>query len=323
MKKTATAPSNIAFVKYWGKKNDALRLPSNGSISMNLSSLFTKTTVNFLNTLKSDDVTVDGVKDTSGRASAHLDRIRKLAGISSYAKVVSINSFPASTGLSSSASGFAALTVAAAAAAGLNLQERELSILARQGSGSACRSIPSGFVEWFDGDTSESSYSASLAPPSYWDIADVVAIVSNEKKEVATTEGQTRTGSSIFFPTRLQHMKEKINRCKVLLEQKNIEEFGLFIEEEALEMHAVMLTSRPPLMYWLPTTVQLMREVKRWRSEGLMVYFTINTGQDVHLICRQKDSQKVAEKLKSIKEVKRVIANTPGEGARLTEDHLF
>lgn len=323
MKKTAIAPSNIAFVKYWGKKDDILRLPSNGSISMNLSGLLTTTTVEFSAVLGSDEVTIDGVRETSGRVGDHLDRIRKLAGIATRAKVVSRNTFPSSTGLSASASGFAALSVAAAAAAGLNLHEKELSILARQGSGSACRSIPSGFVEWLDGDTSESSYSVSLAPPSFWDIADVVAIVSSEKKEVATTQGQQRTGSSIFFPVRLQHMREKIARCKTLLSTKNFEEFGSFIEEEALEMHAVMLTSRPPLMYWLPTTVQLMREVKKWRNEGLMVYFTINTGQDVHLICRQADSQKVAEKLQTMKEVKRVIINTPGEGARLTQQHLF
>lgn len=323
MKKTAEAPSNIAFIKYWGKKDDVLRLPCNGSISMNLSGLLTKTTVEFVPDLKEDDVMVDGIKETSGRISRHLDRVRVRSGISSFAKVVSVNSFPVATGLSSSASGFAALTVAAAAAAGLTLSEKELSILARQGSGSACRSIPGGFTEWLDGETSDASYAVSLESPSYWDIADVVAVVSNVKKEVTTTEGQTRVGTSPFFQTRLAHMKEKIERCKKLIKAKKFHEFGELIEGEALELHAIMLTSNPPLMYWLPTTVMLMKEVRRWRGEGLPVYFTVNTGQDVHIICQKKDMDEVAERLGTIPEVKKIIKNIPSDGARLIEEHLF
>ena len=152
MKATAVAPSNIAFIKYWGKKDGGLRLPENGSISMNLSNLLTTTTVEFSSALKDDDFELEGIRyandsEKSLRVIKHLDRIRKLGGIDSYAKVVSSNNFPSGTGLSSSASGLAALTVAAAAAASLALSEKELSILARKGSGSACRSIPDGFVE--------------------------------------------------------------------------------------------------------------------------------------------------------------------------------
>src|SRR3989344_2439626 len=175
MKSTAIAPSNIAFTKYWGRKDEKLRLPMNGSISMCLSNLLTTTTVEFSEKLKADDIIINGERREKEalKVSKHLDRIRKLAGISTYAKVVSQNSFPTATGLSSSASGFAALTVAGAKAAGLNLSEKELSILARQGSGSACRSIPDGFVEWIDGDTSETSYAISLYPPEHWHIVDV------------------------------------------------------------------------------------------------------------------------------------------------------
>ena len=210
LKATAVASSNIAFIKYWGRKDEALRIPENGSISMNLSNLLTTTTVEFNPKFKEDIITINDHKEENdeSRVIKHLDRVRKLAKISYpsatlMAKVVSKNNFPTATGLSSSASGFAALTLAAAKAAGLNLSEKELSILARQGSGSSCRSIPDGFVEWLDGDTNETSYAVSLCPQNYWDIADVVAIVSRDKKEVSTTEGQKLVNSSPFFPVRL------------------------------------------------------------------------------------------------------------------------
>src|SRR3982074_336513 len=143
MKATALAPSNIAFIKYWGKKDEDLRLPENGSISMNLSNLLTTTTVEFDPNYKDDEIFINDDLDylmARKRVIAHLDRIRSKAKIKDKAKVVSKNNFPSGTGLSSSASGFAALTVAAASAAGLKLSEKELSVLARLGSGSACRS---------------------------------------------------------------------------------------------------------------------------------------------------------------------------------------
>ena len=137
MKATAIAPSNIAFIKYWGKKDDELRIPANGSISMNLSGLYTTTTVEFATKYKSDSVIIDGknLKYEAKRVVVQLDRVRNIANLILRAKVVSKNNFPNSTGLSSSASGMAALTVAASNAAGLKLPEKDLSILARLGSG--------------------------------------------------------------------------------------------------------------------------------------------------------------------------------------------
>src|SRR3989339_299984 len=157
MKATAVAPTNIAFIKYWGKKDEELRLPANGSISMNLSDLTTTTTVEFSQQYVEDSVIInDGIDESqSTRVIKHLDLIRKKADLKLKAKVVSVNNFPDGTGLSSSASGFAALTLAATKATGLNLDEKELSILARQGSGSACRSISDGFVEWNKGTSSQ------------------------------------------------------------------------------------------------------------------------------------------------------------------------
>lgn len=325
MKATAVAPSNIAFIKYWGKKDEILRLPENGSISMNLSNLTTATTVEFNKSFKEDEIIINNQKEeiAESRTIKHLDRIRKIANINYKAKVVTNNNFPTGTGLSSSASGFAALTVAGAKAAGLNLSKKELSILARQGSGSACRSIPDGFVKWLDGNTSETSYAISLFSENYWDIVDVVAVVSKNKKEVSTTEGQKLAGSSPFFPIRLERIKEKIKLIRKYMMNKDFIKFGELVEAEALELHAIMLTSTPSLIYLLPGSLRIMHLIKKWRQEGLQVYFTVNTGQDIHLICQKKDAEEVSKRALLVSEVKKTIINYPSQGAHLINQHLF
>lgn len=326
MKTTAIGPSDIAFTKYWGRKDEILRLPENGSIAMTLSNLLTTTTVEFAPKYKKDQITINGGGVEAGeteRVIKHLDRIRKMANIDLRAKVVSENNFPIGTGLSSSASGFAALTLAASKAAGLNLSEKELSILSRQASGSSCRPIVSGFVEWLDGDTSDTSYSKQIFPKDWWDIADVVAVVSKEKKEVPTSAGHAKAQSSPFLKLRLSKMKEKNKLVKRLIKERNFTELGELIEQEALELHTIMLTQYPPLIYWTPETLTIMKLVSHWRTEDIPVYFTINTGQNIHLICQQKDVKKVQGKLKELNFVKNIIVNTPGEGARLSATHLF
>ena len=143
------------------------------------------------------------------------------------------------------------------------------------------------------------------------------------KKSISSSDGQKIIETSPFMPTRLSLINEKIVLCKRYIKEKNFQLFGELIESEALELHAIMLTSRPSLIYWLPMTIILMKEVQRWRKEGLSVYFTINTGQDVHFICKKKDEETVIQKLKKIPQIKKIISNNPGRGAWLTEEHLF
>ncbi|KKQ01564.1 MAG: Diphosphomevalonate decarboxylase [Candidatus Roizmanbacteria bacterium GW2011_GWA2_36_23] len=325
MKVTAIAPSNIAFIKYWGKKDESLRLPENASISMNLSNLYTTTTVEFDDKYDSDMVEIDGEskKGEGDRVIRHLDKVRNLSGLKFKAKVISKNNFTKGTGSSSSASGFAALSLAASRAAGLTLTEKELSILARQGSGSACRSIPDGFVEWLDGDTSETSYAVSLFPHNYWNILDVVVVVGDEKKDISSTFGQVIAATSPFFPVRLRNINDKIMLIKQLMQKKYFNKFGELLENEALELHAIMLTSSPSLIYWLPGTITIMKYVKKIRNEGLPVYFTVNTGQDIHLIIEEKNRDVLLNKLKRLDVVQKTIVNKPAGGANLIQKHLF
>lgn len=325
MKATARAHSNIAFIKYWGRKDEILRLPSNGSISMNLSDLYTTTTVEFMPSLKQDDVTVNKIKNEkiNSRVSAHLDRIRLVAQKDIYAKVVSQNSFAASAGMASSASGFAALTVAGLAAIGIDLSEKEISILARQGSGSACRSIPSGYVEWLDGATTEESYAYKLFDPTYWDICDIVAVISKEQKDVSTSVGQQAAATSIFFQSRLKNIYEKLKKCKELLSNKNFDEFGKLIEMEALELHTIMLTSWPSLIYLEPGSLIVIKEIKNLRNEGIPVYFTIDAGPNIHVICQHKNVDIVQKRINTIPGVIETIVNQTSKGTYLLEEHLF
>ncbi|MEI8230252.1 MAG: diphosphomevalonate decarboxylase [Candidatus Peregrinibacteria bacterium] len=323
MKATAIASPNIAFIKYMGRKDEVLRLPENGSISMNVSNLLTTTTVEFAEHYAKDEVLLDGETEEGegSRVVKHLDRIRKLAGIQAFAKVVSKNTFPTGTGLSSSSSGFAALTVAGSAAAGLQLHERELSILARQGSGSACRSIPDGFVEWVDGATSEESYAKTIFPADHWDLADVVAIASTERKAISSSIAHSTVADGPYYRSRIARMPGKIVRCKELLETKDFRAFGELIEEEALDLHVIFMSAG--IIYLTPQSLEIIKRVPFWRSQGLSVYFTLNTGQDVHLICERADAESVVAELKKLSVVREVIVSGPGRGARKIEEHLF
>lgn len=324
MKATAIAPSNLAFIKYWGKKDEKLRIPLNSSISMNLSGLTTTTTVEFSEKPKADEFILDGKKEADiKRVSQHLDRVRKLAKINLKAKVVSQNNFPSGTGLSSSASGFAALTLAASTALGLSLSGKELSTFARLGSGSAARSIPAGFVIWEKGDSHQSSYSYSLYPPQWWEIADVVVVISRQKKEISTSEGQEVALSSPFLATRLLNIDKKIEMCKTFIKTKDFTHLGQLVENEALELHAVMLTCTPALIYLSPQTLQMIQWVKIARKEGLEIYFSLNTGQDVHLLVEGKNVVTLQEKLKDLDIVQKSIVNFPSTGARIINKHLF
>lgn len=322
LKATAVACANIAFVKYWGKRDAELNLPANSSLSMNLDRLTTITTVEFSPDYDDDLVILDGREErgeTRQRIVAHLDRVRAMARLRARARVISKNSFPSGAGLASSASGFAALSLAASRAAGLELSQRELSILARFGSGSACRSIPGGFSEWTAGSSSEESLAEQIAPPEHWDLRDVIALVSRAKKPVGSTEGHSLAPSSPFFQARLASLADRLTKAKAALLEKDLATLGPLIEEDAISMHVVMMTSRPPIYYWLPSSIQLIHEVQNWRAEGLEVYFTLDAGPNVHLICQAADQAEVERRLRDIEEVLEVIVSGPGPAARVIE----
>lgn len=325
-KATAVSCSNIAMIKYWGNRDASLRLPCNGSLSMNLSAATTTTTVLFDDQFSDDQVEIGGEEQSGparARVVAHLDRVRSLAGISTRARVASRNSFPMGTGIASSASAFAALSLAATAAAGLNLNECELSALARLGSGSAARSVPGGFVEWVAGESHETSYAYSIAPPEHWDLRDVIAVVSHAPKPVGSTDGHAAAQSSPYFATRLSLIPERLARARRAVLERDLATLGPLMEEEAICLHVIALTSRPPIFYWTPATLELMLAVQAWRTEGLPVYFTLDAGPNVHLICEAANAAAVEARVRAMASVSDVLVNAPGGPARLSGEHLF
>jgi diphosphomevalonate decarboxylase len=326
MKSTAIANSNIAFIKYWGNRNARYRIPLNDSISMNLDGALTTTTVEFDPSLTLDEIAVGGKpanEATYARVSAHLDRVRVLAKIDTKARVQSQNNFPTGTGMASSASAFAALSLAATSAAGLEISERELSILARQASGSASRSIPGGFVEWVAGASSADSYAISIAPPDHWDLRDVIAIVSVEEKKVGSTDGHGAAPTSHFLAERISALPARFHRIRHAVLAKDMSLLGPALEEDAIELHLIAMTSVPPIYYWSPGMVHVIQAMQQWRADGVAVYFTLDAGPNVHLICESKDAGQVAELARSITAVQQVIVNAPGGPARLIDEHLF
>lgn len=329
LRATARAGSNIAFIKYWGVADPALNLPLSNSISMTLADAHTTTSVAWdtNHNLFADEVMIDGVLLDPRRAeriTRHLERIRTLGNVTYRARVASQNNFPMASGIASSASGFAALTVAACAALGLDLNPAQLSALARRGSGSASRSLFGGYVEWEKGRDDATSVAHQLQPPDHWELVDIVAIVSAAEKSVSSESGHLLAVSSLFNMARIDQIEGQLMEVRSAIATRDVERLGAAIERDALAMHAVMMTSTPSLLYWQPGTLEVLQAVRAWRAaEKLPVYFTIDAGPNVHLICEGAHRTAVAERLRGLKQVQQVLVSKPGPGPRLLDTHLF
>lgn len=323
-KSTFRASSDVALIKYWGKRDPILRLPENGSISMILQGLETTTTVEFQTDISQDIVTIQGSSNPieTARVIQHLERIRKRFRIAAYARIQSTNNFPKGTGLSSSGSGFAALTYAIMDALCIDISEKDLSILARLASGTACRCVCGGFVEWKGGSSSDTSYSETIFPADYWDLRDVVVIVNEGMKNVSSTQGHKSARTSPFFPIRQKHINAKLEAVKRCLKNRDFSCLGEIVEAEALEFHSVLLTSQPPLIAWHPGTIEIMQYVQELRQQNIEAYFTINTGFNIHVLTLPLYEKEVRERLINLPSTKKIIMAKVGEKPWKAQ-HLF
>ncbi len=317
---SAVASPNIALIKYWGDCDSSLHIPANGSISMNLAGLYSHTSVSFIPSLIEDQFFLDG-KPTSGmmlvRVSNMLNRVRTLAGISTFARVESQNNFPSSVGIASSASGFAALALAASRSAGIELDEISLSRLARTGSGSACRSIPGGFVEWLAGTDDASSFAYSFASPVHWDLADCIVIIGRDRKAISSSEGHTLARTSLLQDIRISDTPRRLDLCRSAILNCDFEKLAEVVELDSNLMHAVMMTSAPPLYYWQAATMTVMQSVQSWRKAGLSACFSVDAGPNVHVLCPGEDVLQIATRLGELPGVLEVLIAHPGGPAML------
>jgi diphosphomevalonate decarboxylase len=323
LRATAIAHPNIALIKYWGNRDDRLRLPANGSISINLDGLVTTTSVQMDAQLPSDVVNLQGKAAdavTLARVSDHLNVIRSRFEDTRHARVESENNFPMGAGIASSASGFAALTMAAVSALGKEISEREMTILARRGSGSASRSIPTGYAEWQAADYDEESYAWSIAEAEHWALVDCVAVISTEHKRVSSADGNRLANTSPYQTARVADAPDRLARCRAAIRDCDFESLATVIEADTRMMHAVMMTSQPPIFYWNAQTMMLIQEIPEWRKAGLAVAYTVDAGPNVHCICLPEAEAEVRLRLTNIPGVQQGLVARAGSGARLVNE---
>ncbi|APF20589.1 diphosphomevalonate decarboxylase [Caldithrix abyssi] len=325
MRAKARAHSNIALIKYWGKRDERLNLPAVGSISLTLSALWTETEIEFSPQFQTDQLILNdktASPEETGRTSRFLDVLRKLAGINHKAVIQSHNNFPTAAGLASSASGFAALTLAAARALHLSLSRKELSVLARQGSGSAARSIPGGFVEMHAGQSADGSdaFAEPIAPPAHWDIRLLIGITSGAAKKIGSTAGMNLSKTtSPYYQAWIDAQHADLTAMRQAILDRDFERLGELSEYSCLKMHALALSSNPGILYWNGVTVEAMHAVRDLRRRGTPAYFTIDAGPQIKVLCLPEDENEVREMLESIPGIREVVSNKPGPDARILE----
>lgn len=314
---TARACANIALVKYWGKRDAQLNLPAAGSLSLTLAALVTETTVAFDPALPADELILDGAaarpKEVA-RISSFLDLIRAEAKLTTRARVTSANQFPTASGLASSASGFAALAVAASTAAGLAASPRALSILARRGSGSAARSLYGGFVRMHAGHAADGS--DAFAEPITSRLLDrvrmVIAIVGGgAPKTHGSRDAMDHTAhTSPLYKAWLDLVPNDLAAAEGALAAGDLAALGAITEANALAMHASAMAARPAVIYWQPTTLALLAEVRALRDRGLSAWATMDAGPHVKVLTSIEHAEAVATALRPI--ASDVIVSAPG-----------
>jgi len=323
---TAVAGTNIALVKYWGKRGGACNLPAAGSLSLTLQELGTRTTVRFDQQLGADRVRLNGQDAAEGmraRASVFLDLVRQQAGITAAAEVVTDNTVPTAAGLASSASGFAALALAASRAAGLALSPEALSVLARRGSGSAARSIFGGLVEMQAGTREDGSdaYARPLPDGDAWPLRLVVAVTAEGAKAIGSTEAMRRTAqTSPYYGAWIASVETDLRDARAAIAERDLRRLGAVAERSALRMHASALAADPPILYWSPATIAAMDTVRQLRSRGVDAFFTIDAGPHVKVLCQPAHAAAVEAALATTPGVLRTIVASPGPGARVVQE---
>lgn len=303
MKKSgkARAHTNIALIKYWGKADEELIIPMNNSLSVTLERFYTETRVTFDDTLIADQLILNGEEvdaKESAKIQRYMDMIRKEASVTEYARIESENFVPTAAGLASSASAYAALAGACNEALQLGLSDKDLSRLARRGSGSASRSIYGGFAEWEKGHDDETSY-AHHVDANGWeeDLAMIFVVINNKSKKVSSRSGMSLTrDTSRFYQYWLNHVDADLKETKKAIASKDFKRMGEVIEANGLRMHATNLGAQPPFTYLVPESYDAMRIVNECREVGLPCYFTMDAGPNVKVLIEKKNQQAIVDK---------------------------
>jgi len=319
MKGSAIAHPIQGLIKYHGLKDEKLRIPFHDSISVATSPTSSHTTIEF-GSFKRDSATIDR-KAIQGRelerVVAVVDEVRRRSGVRKRFKMASENDFPSNVGLGASASGFAALAVAACQAVDMKLSLEQISAIARRGAGSATRSVTGAFSRWKAGFEDEDSYSYQIASEDL-QMGIVIALIPAFK---STENAHRAVLTSPFFHSRLAFVHGALAEMESAIRKRNIEKIGSLAERDSLILHGITMTSVDEMMLWRPETVKVILEVRKMRSEDLPAYFSIDTGATVYVNTRPKHVPEVEERIRSLGV--RTIQCGVGGSARVTDEHLF
>lgn len=317
---TAVAHTNIALIKYWGKQDSELIIPYTSSLSLTLDQFYTQTSVQFNANLSEDRITIDDhVVTGTGSKRVHdfLELVRQESGLNLSAEVNSTNHVPTAAGLASSASAFAALAAAASKAAGMNLSLTDLSRLARRGSGSACRSIFGGFVEWQKGFDDASSFAVPIETRHLNDIRIVALTVEKHQKPVSSRKGMAfSVKTSPYYPTWIKVVDADLANIKAAIKDNDFTRFGTISELNAMRMHALTLSADPDFLYFTGDTLVAMNEVKRLRHSGIECYYTIDAGPNIKIICQQANVKVITYTFSTLFGPTKVTVAKPGPGVK-------
>ena len=319
MKGSAIAHPIEGLIKYHGLKDETLRIPFHDSISVATSPTASHTTVEF-GRFKKDTASIDG-KQLADRELERVvfvvDEVRRRSGLDLKFRMVSKNNFMSNVGLGASASGFAALAVAASKAAGLKLSLEKMSVIARRGAGSATRSVTGGFSRWKAGFEDEESYSYQIASEDL-QMGIVVALIPAFK---FTENAHKAVLTSPFFHSRLAFVHGALAEMENAIRKRNIEKIGILAERDSLILHGITMTSIDEMMLWRPETVKVILEVKKMRSEGLPAFFSIDTGATVYVNTKPKHVREIEGRIKDLGI--ETIRCGVGGCAKSTQKHLF
>ena len=322
---TARAHTNIALVKYWGKSDQQLIIPQTDSLSLTLDPFYTDTTVNFSADYPEDQFTIDHQDvspKTHRRLSKFLDLVRQLAGSHLSAHVDSINHVPTAAGLASSASAFAALALAASRAAGLKLSRRDLSRLARRGSGSATRSIFGGLVQWHRGHDDLTSYAKPIMEDVDFGLEMVEILLDTKQKKISSRTGmQQVVATSPYYPAWRKVVAKDMESIKDAIKNQDINQIGHIAQENALRMHALNLAADPGFTYFNADTLATIHLIDALHDDGLSCYYTMDAGPNVKVIYNRRDRQQLLAELRKHFSAKQLIVAQPGPGATVLNEN--
>lgn len=313
------AHTNIALIKYWGKRHQQLILPMTNSLSLTLDAFYTDTKVTLSKEFAFDRFSLNGQiqpLDEQTKISKFIQLFRYLANDDTSVHIESVNHVPTAAGLASSASAYAALACALNDAFQLNLDAKTLSTLARQGSGSASRSLFGGFVEWHKGDgtLSESSYAEPIDDASDWDIAMLVVVLNHQTKKISSRLGMEQTiQTSPFYALWPQEVEKDLALIKEAIKNKDFNTLGMVAEHNAMKMHATTIAANPSFTYWAPQSIEVIQYVQTLRHDlGFECYITMDAGPNVKIICRKSDIDLLEKQLLSIVHRDQLIKAFPG-----------